>query len=75
MRLPIPRRLRRHVESLSFPKLFLLTGTLFLVTLVVPDPLPFVDEILLGLLTLMIGSVRRRKTSSQDSSERPENTK
>lgn len=75
MRLPLPRRIRHYAENLSFPRLFLLTGGLFLVTLVVPDPLPFVDEILLGLLALMVGSIRRRKSGSQDVSEERLNTR
>ncbi len=75
MRLPVPRRLRRYAEKLSFPRLFLLTGGLFLVTLVVPDPLPFVDEILLGLLTLMVGSIRRRSSRAQDGPDDRLNTR
>lgn len=75
MRLPLPRRLKRYVESMSFPRLFLITVGLFLVTLVVPDPLPFVDEILLGLLGLMVGSVRRRKPANQSEPDSLENTK
>ena len=38
---------------LSYPRLFMVTAGLFLLTLVVPDPLPLVDELLLGLGTLM----------------------
>lgn len=75
MRLPIPRRFRHYVENLSFPRLFMLASSLFLVTLVVPDPLPFVDEILLGLLTLMVGSIRRRKSGSQVVPEERLNTR
>ncbi|HUO47162.1 MAG TPA: DUF6116 family protein [Acidimicrobiia bacterium] len=37
-----------------FPTLLLLTGGLFIVDLVVPDPIPFLDEILLGLATLIL---------------------
>lgn len=75
MRLPLPRRLLRYAESMSFPRLFLVTLGLFLVTLVIPDPLPFVDEILLGLLSLMVGSVRRRKPTVQSEPDSLTNTK
>lgn len=44
---------------LRHPQLFVVTGLLFLVNLVVPDPLPFIDEILLASLTLWLGSRRR----------------
>jgi len=46
---------------LRFPQLFLLTGAVFVLDLLVPDALPFVDEILLGLVTALLGSLRRRK--------------
>jgi hypothetical protein len=71
----LPRPLRRYAEKLSFPRLFLLSSGLFLLTLVIPDPLPFVDEILLGLLTLMVGSVRRRKPDPQSDGDGRANTK
>lgn len=57
----LPNRVLRFAERLSFPRLFALTATLFLVTLLVPDPLPLVDEILLGLGTLLLAAWRRRR--------------
>lgn len=33
---------------------------LFLATLVFPDPIPFADELLLGLATALLASWRRR---------------
>jgi hypothetical protein len=35
-------------------------GVLFLVDFFVPDLVPFIDEILLGLGTLLLGSLRTR---------------
>jgi hypothetical protein len=35
--------------------------TLFGVDLLVPDAIPFVDEILLGLGTVLLGSLRKRR--------------
>lgn len=61
MRMLLPNRVLRFAERLSFPRLFALTATLFLITLLVPDPLPFADEILLGLGTLLLGAWRRRR--------------
>ncbi len=46
---------------LRFPHLFLLTLGLFLLDLVVPDFIPLVDETLLALTTLLLGSWRRRR--------------
>jgi Family of unknown function (DUF6116) len=52
--------LMRFAAGLRFPWLFLLTLVLFLVDLVVPDLIPFADEILLGLLALLLGNIKRR---------------
>jgi hypothetical protein len=58
----LPARIVEHLAGrLRFPVLFLLTATLFVANLFVPDPLPFLDEILLGLVTLLIGSWKGRK--------------
>lgn len=57
----LPARIVERVAGrLRFPTLFLLTAVLFVVNLLVPDPLPFVDEILLGLATLMLGAWKDR---------------
>jgi hypothetical protein len=56
----------RFAGKLRFPYLFLLTGGLFLLDLVVPDLIPFVDELLLGLATLLLGNLRKRKSAAGD---------
>ena len=42
-------------SRLKFPQLFAVTLALFLFDLIVPDLVPFVDEILLGLATTLFG--------------------
>ena len=49
---------------LRFPWLFALTAVLFVTSLVVPDPIPLVDELLLGLLTVLFGAWRRRNAGN-----------
>lgn len=49
------------LSRLSYPRLFMLTGALFLVDLVVPDFVPLADEILLGLGTLLLASWKNRR--------------
>ncbi|MGH8927095.1 MAG: DUF6116 family protein [Acidimicrobiia bacterium] len=44
-----------------FPTLLLLTGGLFVVDLIVPDLVPFVDEILLGLGALILARLKDRR--------------
>lgn len=49
------------VGRLRHPWLFVLLGVLLAVDLVIPDPVPFVDEIILAVLTLLVGTWRTRK--------------
>ena len=56
---PSRGRLAQWASGLRFPKLLLLTSGIFLLDLLVPDLLPFVDEILLGLATLLLANLRR----------------
>jgi hypothetical protein len=58
---PIARLLLRWLGGLRFPQLFLIFAGLFAVDFVMPDVIPFVDEILLGLATLLLASLRRRR--------------
>ena len=53
-----PLGVLRLLSRLSSRQLAWLAGVLFLINVVVPDPIPFVDETLLGLLTLWLS---RRK--------------
>ena len=50
-----------------FPTLLLITGGLFVLDLIVPDLIPFIDEILLGLATLLLArwKDRRQQTPSR----------
>jgi hypothetical protein len=50
----------RVAGRLRFPHLLLLTAGLFLLDLLVPDLIPFADEVLLGLATLILAAWRKR---------------
>ncbi len=56
---------------LSYPRLFMVTAGLFLLTLVVPDPLPLVDELLLGLGTILLAGRKRNAPPASDSGRPP----
>jgi hypothetical protein len=58
---PLLAPVMRYVGKLSYPRLFLLTAALFIVDMLIPDFVPFADEILLGLGTLLLANVRRKK--------------
>jgi hypothetical protein len=49
------------MSKLSFPRLFAIAAALFAIDVVVPDFIPFADELLLGLGTLLLASLRKRK--------------
>lgn len=60
-RVGISAILLRYASRLRFPYLFGITAILFGVDLIWPDFVPFADELLLGLLTALFGTWRKRK--------------
>lgn len=52
---------RRWASGLRFPWLLAVVAAVFLADLLVPDLVPFADEILLGLVTVALGAIRRRR--------------
>ena len=58
---PVLLPLLDWARKLRYPTLFKITAALFVVTLFLPDPVPFVDEILFGLGTLLLANWNRRK--------------
>ena len=55
----------RIAPRLRVPQLFALTLGLFLLDLVIPDLIPFVDELILGFATLLLGSWKTGKQDKQ----------
>lgn len=64
----ILKPVRRFLERRRFPTLLMIAAGLLGLNLIVADPLPFVDEILMLIATLLIGSMRKKKTEDQHSS-------
>jgi hypothetical protein len=58
---PVLAPILSYASRLRFPTLFLVTATLFVLDLLIPDVIPFIDEILLGLGTLLLASWKNRK--------------
>ena len=50
--------------NLRFPTLFLILGGFTLIDIVVPDFIPFIDEIGLALLTVLFGMWKDRKAGT-----------
>ncbi len=56
---------------LRFPQLFAIAASLFFIDLLIPDLIPFIDEILLGLLTLLLGSMQHNKPEVPEADKPP----
>ena len=52
--------LMRFLGKLSYPRLFMVAAALFVLDMLVPDMVPFVDELLLGLGTLLLANWKDR---------------
>lgn len=57
--------LLRWVGRLSYPRLFLVTAVLFVLDVIIPDVIPFADELLLGLGTLLLANWKKRGVPDQ----------
>jgi hypothetical protein len=53
--------LRGWLSRLRSWQLFLVAAALFVADLLIPDPIPFVDEIMLALTTLLLARWKRRR--------------
>lgn len=58
---PMLAPLIAFLSRLKFPMLFKLTAALFLLDVVIPDMIPFADELLLAMGTMVLGSWKRRR--------------
>ena len=63
--------LTRFAGRLRFPQLFALSAALLLLDLLIPDLIPFADEILLALVTLLLGILKRRREPPESPEEGP----
>lgn len=68
---PLVAPLLGFLGRLSFPRLFMLAAALFLIDMVIPDVIPFIDEILLGMGTLLLASFRKRKEPQAPGAQKP----
>jgi len=55
----------RWASRLRFPYLFVLTAALFVLNLFVPDALPMADELIMGLVAVLLGSLRKRSSGDE----------
>lgn len=58
----------RALSGLRYPWLFSIAAFAFVVDLMVPDVVPFIDELLLLAVTTGLGLLRKRRTKKKDAS-------
>ena len=61
VRSPLTALIQRFLPRLRYPYLFLILGGLFVVDLVVPDPIPLIDELMLAMLTFLAATLTTRR--------------
>lgn len=66
---PLIAAILQFAGGLKFRQLFLITAALFLLNLVIPDPIPFFDELILGLLALLFASWKKSGSQQQPSDD------
>jgi hypothetical protein len=65
----IQNRFLQYASNLRFPKLLAITTGLFVIDLFFPDVVPFVDEILLGLISLLLASLKKGRSGISQKDE------
>jgi hypothetical protein len=72
---PLIAAIERLLPRIKYPWLFVILAAMFVLDLFIPDPIPFLDEAALALLTVLAGGWRTRRakpTASQPTQAPPE---
>jgi len=56
----------KNANQLKFKNLFFLVISLFLIDLLIPDFIPFIDEIILGLLAITLANWKKERTQDDE---------
>ena len=62
------------LPRMKYPHLFLILLGLFAINVIVPDPIPFIDEAMLLVLTLLVGSWGKRSEAPPEDRPPPQPT-
>lgn len=52
--------IQRFLERRRFRTLFMILAGLFVANMLIPDPIPFIDELLMLVATVIVGSFGKR---------------
>jgi len=61
---PVAALINRLIPGIRFPWLFAILAGLLAIDLVIPDPIPFIDEVILALLTVLAASWRGSRSDA-----------
>lgn len=67
---PARNMIEQFASGLRYPELFFVLVVLFVLDLFIPDLIPFADEILLGLLTVLLARVKERRPAEREPREK-----
>ncbi len=56
----------KNANQLKFKNLFFLVISLFIIDLIVPDFIPFIDEIILGLLAIILANWKKERKQDDE---------
>ena len=56
----------KNANQLKFRNLFFLVISLFLIDLLVPDFVPFIDEIILGLMAIILANWKKERNQDKE---------
>lgn len=56
----------KNADQLRFKNLFFMVLTLFFVDLLIPDFIPFIDEIILGLLAIILANWKKERNQDKE---------
>ena len=62
---PFVALINKLIPGIRYPWLFAILAGLFAVDLVVPDPIPLLDEVVLAVLTFLVASWRTRQDQDE----------
>ena len=61
----LPGPLMDFVNRLRFKNLFILITVLLIIDILIPDMIPMLDEIILGIIAVILGNLKKKTTGDK----------
>lgn len=69
MTTPVQKVSNSLLSRLRFPQAFVILASLFVIDLFLPDVVPFIDEIILGMLTLLTAMWQKERPTAEEAAK------